>query len=107
MSQFVTELDEESFKEMIAGDKPVLVDFWAEWCGPCKALAPYIDQVAGEFAGKALFGKVNVDDCMTLAAEYEVSTIPTVMVFKNGQLLERSVGLRPKPYIAGLISKHL
>jgi len=107
MSEFVKELDEKGFKELIKSDKPVMVDFWAVWCGPCKALAPYIDQIAQEFQGKALFGKVNIDDNMQLAEEYEVSSIPTIMIFKDGQMLERSIGMRPKAGLEQLISKYL
>ena len=107
MSEFVKELDEKGFKELIAGDKPVMVDFWAVWCGPCKALAPYIDQLAAEFQGKAFFGKVNIDDNMKLAEEYEVSSIPTIMIFKGGKMLERSIGMRPKAGLAQMLEKHL
>ena len=107
MSKLVKELDEGNFKEFIASDKPVLVDFWAVWCGPCKALAPTIEAVAEEFEGKALVAKVNIDDNMALAEEFEVSSIPTLIVFKNGKLLERSIGMRPKAGLAQLISKYL
>ena len=107
MSEFVKELDEKGFKEFINGDKPVMVDFWAVWCGPCKALAPYIDQLAQEFQGKAIFGKVNIDDNMGLAEEYEVSSIPTIMIFKGGKLLERSIGMRPKAGLAQMLEKYL
>ena len=107
MSDFVKELDEAGFKQLILSGKPVLVDFWAAWCGPCKALAPFVDQVAEELNGQAEFGKVNVDNCMNLAGQYDVSTIPTLMVFKNGELLERAVGLRPKAAIAEMVKKHI
>ena len=107
MSEFVKELGEISFKELIKSDKPVLVDFWANWCGPCKALAPYVEQLAEEFQGKAFFGKVNIDDNMSLAEEYGVSSIPTLMVFKNGKMLERSIGMRPKAGLQQMIEKHI
>ena len=107
MSKLVTELDESSFKKFIASKKPVLVDFWAVWCGPCKAIAPFVEQVAEEFEGKAGFGKVNIDDNMALAEEFEVSSIPTLIVFKEGKVLERSTGMRPKAGIAQLVERHL
>ena len=107
MSKLVAELDEGSFKKLIAGKKPVLVDFWAVWCGPCKAIAPFIEQVAGEFEGKACFGKVNIDDNMALAEEYEVSSIPTLIIFKDGKVLEKSTGMRPKSGIAQMLEKYL
>ena len=107
MSKLVKDLDEAGFKKLIASKKPVLVDFWAAWCGPCKALAPYIEQLAEEFEGKALFGKVNIDDNMALAEEYEVSSIPTLIVFKEGKALEKSIGMRPKAGLAELVSKYV
>ena len=93
--------------EVIRSDKPVLVDFWAVWCGPCKALAPYIEQLAEEFEGRASFGKVNIDDNMALAEKYDVSSIPTLIVFKGGKILEKSIGMRPKAGLAQMLSKHI
>lgn len=107
MSEFVKELDAKDFDSFIKSGKPVLIDFWAVWCGPCKALAPYVEQLAKEYDGKALFGKVNIDDCLSLAERYDVTSIPTLIVFKNGKLLERTVGMRPKAAIAELINKHI
>ena len=107
MAKIVKELDEKSFEKFIAQSKPAMVDFWADWCGPCKALAPFVEQVAEEFAGKAYFGKVNIDDHPELADKFEVSSIPTLIVFKGGQILERSMGMRPKAGLAQMISKHI
>ena len=107
MAELVKELNERGFKELIKSDKPVLVDFWAAWCGPCRALAPLVEQLAADYKGKALFGKVNIDDNMNLADEYQVSSIPTIMVFKNGKMLERSTGMRPRSGLEQMVSKHL
>ena len=105
--ELVKELDGGNFKEFIKSDKPALIDFWAVWCGPCKAIAPYVEQLAADYRGKALFGKVNIDENMALAEEYEVSSIPTLMVFKGGKMLERSIGMRPKAGLEQLINKYL
>ena len=107
MSHFVKEVDAGAFKKLISGDKPVLADFWAAWCGPCKAIAPFVEQVAEEFSGKAEFVKINIDDNMELAEEFQVSSIPTIIVFKGGKAVEKSVGMRPKAALAEMIKKHL
>ena len=86
-------------QEVLLAKEPVLVDFWATWCGPCRMLAPVIEEIANEYAGKVKVGKVNVDDERELALEYGVSSIPTVMVFQNGEVKETSVGYRPKEEI--------
>ena len=89
-------------QEVLLAKEPVLVDFWATWCGPCRMLAPVIEEIANEYAGKVKVGKVNVDDERELALEYGVSSIPTVMVFQNGEVKETSVGYRPKEEIEQL-----
>lgn len=96
-------LNKQTFDEVISGDQPVLVDFWATWCGPCRMLAPVIEEIANEYAGKVKVGKVNVDDERELALEYGVSSIPTVMVFQNGEVKQTSVGYRPKEEIEQLL----
>ena len=90
-------------QEVLLAKEPVLVDFWATWCGPCRMLAPVIEEIANEYAGKVKVGKVNVDDERELALEYGVSSIPTVMVFQNGEVKQSSVGYRPKEEIEQLL----
>ena len=90
-------------QEVLLAKEPVLVDFWATWCGPCRMLAPVIEEIANEYAGKVKVGNVNVDDERELALEYGVSSIPTVMVFQNGEVKETSVGYRPKEEIEQLL----
>jgi thioredoxin len=82
--------------EVIESDLPVLIDFWAEWCGPCKALSPIIDELAGEYAGRVKIAKLDVDAEPGLAGQYNVLSIPMVALFKDGEVVERSVGLKPK-----------
>jgi len=85
----------------------VLVDFWAEWCGPCRRLAPTVDALASEFDGRATVGKLNVDENPSVPGRFMIRGIPTLLLFKNGQLEETMVGLAPKEDIARLIEKHL
>ena len=86
-------------EEVLKSESPVLVDFWAEWCGPCKALGPAIDQIAEEYAGKMKVYKLNVQTEASVAGKYGVSSIPTLLVFKGGEVAERIVGLQPKDNI--------
>ena len=89
--------------EVLKSDMPVLVDFWAPWCGPCRMLAPAVAQLAEEYEGKAKVCKVNVDEEPELARRFGIVSIPTVLVFKNGQLAETVVGLRPKAELEALL----
>ena len=89
--------------EVLESDKPVLVDFWATWCGPCRMVAPIVAQIAEEQEGVVKVGKVNVDEEPGLAGRFGISSIPTLMVFKNGQLVNTAVGVRPKEQIEALL----
>lgn len=97
-------LTKDNFKEVVLdADKPVLVDFWATWCQPCQMLGPIIKEIAEEYEGKAVVGKVDVDSQQELAAEYGIQSIPCVICFKNGQVAERMVGYRPKQDIVKML----
>ncbi len=101
-------LDKNNFSgEVKNSSVPVLVDFWAEWCGPCKALAPIIDQLADELQGQMKIGKINVDEEGELAGEFNVMSIPTLIVFKNGQAVDQIVGAMPKDRLLAKLQPHL
>ena len=101
-------LNEKNFEqEVLKSNLPVLVDFWAQWCGPCRAIAPVIEELSGELQGKMKIGKVDVDEAQSLAADYEVSSIPTMMIFKNGQVVDQLIGAMPKAQLLAKIKPHL
>ncbi len=103
-----SELTESNFEnEVIKSKLPVLVDFWAEWCGPCKMIAPVIEELAKEYEGKLLVGKVDVDGNQQIAMKYGIRSIPTLLVFKDGKVVEQIVGAAPKKMLAEKLSKHI
>ncbi len=101
-------LNDANFKEMVLeSDKPVLVDLWAEWCGPCRMVGPLVDQLSDEYEGRAICGKIDVDSNPNVTVEYGVRNIPTILFFKNGELVDKQVGAVPKAVLAGKLDSLL
>jgi len=94
-------------EEVIKSDKPVLIYFWASWCGPCRAVAPIMDEIAAEYDGKVKVCKVNVDDEGELSAKFRIMSIPTIMVYKNGEMVEKVIGSRSKDDFVQMVKKYL
>ena len=108
MAAFAKEITDTDFeKDVLGSDQPVLVDFWAEWCGPCKAIAPTIDAVAKDYRGRAKITKLNVDQNIATSSRYNIKGIPTLLLFKNGMVKEQIVGSTSKESISRIIDKHL
>ena len=108
MAGSITHLSAATFDEVLASsEEPVLVDFWAEWCGPCKMIAPILDEIAIEQAGKVRVTKLNVDDAPDIARRFEVMSIPTLLVFRDGQVAKRIVGAKPKGALLEELSEFL
>ncbi len=107
-AQHIVTVTEGNFQAEVMDSKvPVFIDFWATWCGPCRAIAPIVEQLGADYAGRAKIAKVDVDANPRLASQFGISSIPTVMVFKDGRVVEQLMGARPKPALAALIDKHL
>jgi thioredoxin 1 len=104
----ILEFSDQNFEQEVLGsDKPVLVDFWAEWCAPCRMIAPAVEAIAGEYAGRAKVGKLNVDENQSVTSRYNIRSIPTLLVFKNGEIKEQLVGTTSKDNLAKLLDKNL
>jgi thioredoxin 1 len=104
----VQQFTDQNFEaEVLKSDKPVLVDFWAEWCAPCRMMAPAVEAVAAEFADRAKVGKLNVDENQSSAGQYNIRGIPTLLLFKNGQVVEQFVGVTSKDAITKMLERHL
>lgn len=102
------EITDANFEQLVLkSDKPVLVDFWAEWCGPCRMVGPVVEELSKEYDGKAVVGKVNVDHNSAISANYGIRNIPTLLIFKNGQLVDKQVGAVPKAVLAQKLNAQL
>ena len=107
MTRKAIEITDANFEQLIQSNKPVLVDFWAEWCGPCRMVAPVVEELAGDYEGRAIVGKLDLEANPQVPVKYGVRSIPTLLVFKNGQLVDKQVGAVPKHVLAQKLDAHL
>ena len=108
MGNYSIEISESNFNDTVLdADKPVLIDFWAEWCGPCRILGPTVEEVAEEYNGKVVVGKLNVDHNPSIASKYGIRSIPSLLIFSNGKVEDQIVGAVPKAQITDALSNHL
>jgi thioredoxin 1 len=108
MSEFVSEVNDQSFEsDVLASKTPVLVDFWAEWCGPCRMLAPTVEKVAQEYQGQVKVVKMNIEESVNVPNRLGIKSIPTLIVFKNGSEQDRLIGNQPKEAISQMIARHV
>jgi len=102
------EINDSNFKNtVVESDKVAMVDFWAEWCGPCRMVGPIVEELSKEYEGKAVIGKLNVDDNPNVSMEFDIRSIPTILFFKGGKLVDKQVGVVPKTVLEGKLKAHL
>lgn len=103
----IVELTEQNFAQEIQGGTPILVDFWAQWCGPCRMVGPVLDELADELDGRVRIGKLNVDEHQGVAVQYQVSSIPTFILFQDGKIADRMMGAMPKAAFQSFLGRHV